>query len=130
MVPQGKLADAPGPDGVVQRAAAHLCAQGTGIVLLPHVENDLLYVCLQAGIRYVQFPAHVRHRGEIHALETQLHGHCLHLKALWIVCGQMLQGAQQQHGVLAAGHAHGHGLPVVYHVILVHRLAHKAGKVV
>jgi hypothetical protein len=43
----------------------------------------------------------------------------------------MLQGAQQQHGILAAGHAHGYrSVALVYHVIFVHGLAHNAGEIV
>ena len=90
MVAQSQLADPPLADGVVQRAPAHLGAEGAGIVLLAHVKDDLLDVGLEAGIGDVLLPAQLRHRGKVHALKAQLDGDGLQLEGLGIEALQVL----------------------------------------
>ena len=118
---EGELRDAAGTQRIAQRAAPHLGAEGAGIVLLAHVEDDLLDVCFQARIRHVQFAAEVFHRGEIHALEPQLDRDRLEMERLWIVGAQVIQRHEQHERVLAAGYAQDlliHFSSVMTHIIL------------
>ena len=62
VVAERELGDPARADRVVERAAAHLRAQRAGVVLLPHVEDDLLDVGLAAGVGDAQRGAELRHR--------------------------------------------------------------------
>ena len=117
-------------DGVVERAAAHFRAQGAGVILLAHVENDLLDIRFQAGVGDGQLLAEPFHRREIHALKAKLRGYRLKLEALGVEALQMVERHEQQHAVLAAGDAHGDSVTLLYHAVIVHRAAHGAYKFV
>ena len=54
VVAERELCDATRAERGTQRAAAHLGAQGAGIVLLAHVEHDLFDVRFQAGVRHAK----------------------------------------------------------------------------
>ena len=64
---------------IVQRAPAHFCAHGAGVLLVPVLENDRADLRLFDLIWHVQLRAQLRHRGKIHARQAHVDGDGLQL---------------------------------------------------
>ena len=123
-----ELCDATRAERGTQRAAAHLGAQGAGIVLLAHVEHDLFDVRFQAGVRHAKRFAQLCHRREIHAVEPELDRDGLERKRLRIVPAQLVERHEQHERILAARDADGDGVARRDHVIILHAPAHQTGE--
>lgn len=111
-----------------QRAAAHLRAQGAGVILFAHVEHDLFDIRFQAGVRYAERCAQLCHRREIHAVEPELDCDGLERKRLRIVPAQLIERHEQHERILAARDADGDGVARRDHVIILHAPAHQTGE--
>ena len=72
VMPKRELRDAAPAERGAQRAAAHLGAQGTGVIFLAHIEHDLFDVRFQAGVRHADRLTELCHRREVHAVEAKL----------------------------------------------------------
>ena len=129
MVAERELIQVPLTQDVVERAAAHLRAQRAGVILLAHIEDDLLDISFDAGVRYIELPAQLAHGREVHALEAQLYRHGLKLERLRVIFSQAVQRKEQDHAVLPAGHADSHAVARLYHAVIVHGAADGSGKV-
>ena len=123
-----KLRDAALAQGGAQCAAAHLGAQGAGVILLAYVEHNLLDVGLQARIRHAERRAQLRHRREVHALEAELDRDRLERKRLRIIPPQLVERKQKHERILAARDADGDGVARRDHVIILHTPAHQASE--
>lgn len=95
MVAERELCDAALAERRAQRTAAHLGAQGAGVILLAYVEHDLLDVGLQARVRHAERRAQLCHRREVHALEAELDRDRLEGKRLRIIPPQLVEREQQ-----------------------------------
>ena len=130
VVAERELVDPARADRVVERAAAHLGAQRAGVFLLAHVKDDLLDVGLETGIGHAELFTQRRHGGKVHPLKAELDRDRLERKRLGIKAAQVVERQEQQHAVLAARNADGDGVARFDHMIVVHRAAHGAGKLV
>ena len=104
MVTQRQLSDAPIQYGLIQGATAHFGAHGAGILFLTVVKDDGRDLCVDDGIRHIQFFAEGGHAGIVHA-ETHIDGNGLQLKIT--VLSETCQQLQQHQAVLATGNANG-----------------------
>ena len=95
MVAERELCDAALAERRAQRTAAHLGAQGAGVILLAYVEHDLLDVGLQARVRHAERRAQLCHRREVHALEAELDRDRLEGKRLRIIPPQLVEREQK-----------------------------------
>ena len=127
MVAERELVQVPLTQDVIERAAAHLRAQRAGVILLAHIEDDLLDISFDAGVRYIELPAQLAHGREVHALEAQFYRHGLKLERLRVILPQA--GEREEQAVLPAGHADSHAVALLYHAVIVHGAADGSGKV-
>ena len=125
VVAQRDLADAPLCQSGVQAPPPQLGAQGAGVLLLSLPEHDVVHRHRDADVGHVQLLAVVRHRREVHVRHPRLQRDGLHLKRLGVERPQPRQRRQRQQTVLAAGHADGHRLPRLDHVVVLHTAADK-----
>ena len=123
-----ELRDAALAERCTQRAAAHLRAQGAGIILLAHVEHDLFDVRFQAGVWHAERIAQLRHRREVHAVKAELDRDRLERERLRIVPAQLIERHEQHERILAARDADGDGVARRDHVIILHAPAHQTGE--
>ena len=130
MMPQSELVHPALAQKIAERAAAHFRAERAGVVLLPHIEHDLLDVGFDAGVRYVDPRAELGHGGEIHAVEAQLYRHGFKLKLSGVVSAQPVEREQEHKTVFPAGHADGHAVAVLYHAVVVHGAADQTGEII
>ena len=127
---EGELVAAEVVQRGVERAAAHLGAERAGIVLLPHVEHDLLDVRRDDGVRNVQLAAHLRDGRIVHPRKAEVDREPDEVKMQRVIALQMLQRAQEQQRVLAAGNADGNAVALGDHAVFVHALADEGGQFV
>ena len=114
MVTERELRDAALAERRAQCTAAHLGAQGAGVILLAYVEHDLLDVGLQARIRHAERRAQLRDR--------------LERKRLRIIPPQFVERKQKHERILASRDTDGDGVARRDHVIILHTPAHQAGE--
>ena len=128
MVAEREFCDAALAERRAQRTAAHLGAQGAGVILLAHVEHDLLDVGLEPRVRHAERRAQLRHRREVHPVKPELDRDGLERKRLRIVPAQLVERHEQHERILAARDADGDGVARRDHVIILHAPAYQTGK--
>ena len=126
VVAQGDLGDAQVLEGGIQATPPKFGAQRAGVFFLPLLKNDLVHRYGDAGVGHLQVPAQVRHGVKAHTRGASFQGDSVDVKRHRVKPPQLCQGCKGQKTILAAGHAHGHGLPGVDHVIVLHATAHQA----
>ena len=123
MVAERDLFAARGLCGLVQRAAAHLGAQRTGVFLLADVEDDRADLGRNADVLDAQLVAQRPDGGKVHLRVAHLERDRDDLELLRIERAQLCQRDQQRERVLAAGHADRDAVAVLDHMVMVHRAA-------
>ena len=123
VMPQCDLVDPPLRQRRIQAAPPQLGAEGAGVLFFALFKYDLVYRHMDAGVRDLQLPAQLRHGVKAHARRAGLQRDGLQLKGDGIEVPQPGQSRQGQQAVLAAGDAHGHLVPGLDHVIVLHAAA-------
>ena len=109
-----------GTPGMSFDAVAELCRE----LEVPYTRIHVpVYRHMDTGVRDLQFPAQLRHGVKAHARRAGLQRDGLHLKGDGVKLPQPGQSRQGQQAVLAAGDAHGHLVPGLDHVIVLHAAA-------
>ena len=123
MVAEGDLVAACGLRGLVQRAAAHLRAQRTGVFLVADVENDRSDLGRDADVFYTETVAERLHRREIHFVVAHFERDRDDFELFGIETAELRQRDEQGERVLAARNADRHAVAFLYHIVMVHRAA-------
>ena len=88
-------------------------------------KHNFLYIGFDDSIGNIPAAAEFFYRVKVHALKAQIQSYALQMKLFGIVALQVFKGKKQHHGVLAAGHANGYAVALLYHIVVVHTAAHK-----
>ena len=107
----------------VERAAAHVCAQGARIFLLADVKDHGFDFGLFRDVFHLQFFTQLGNRREVHFFIAHFQGNGFDFKFLGIEAPQSCECGQQGEGILAAGHADSNDVAFFNHMVLIHRTA-------